>query len=447
MARDSTQAAPAARAAAADALDPGALFTLEEAAGRVRVPVEDLEARCDRGELLYETRRRGRKEVRCVRGLDLIEAFPGAPGASARPFAPSVPSPPREARDGQLDQAQPGPEQVTVSGLRGGDGDGIAEAVRSSGASRDALIGLCQDLETRLDLAERERQASTASLLMAQRRVLELELQERSRPWRRATAAALGLMSVSALTVTAMLPGWLEERAADRETALRAQLEGDLGQLQASMGAMVTASEEERAALASRLAASAVALEDERVRMEELMAEAADERSRAEAARAAGLVQLDALEVRLAESDRQAVRRSAELGVIVEASARDRARFDERLASAERSVAAARAAQREAEASAAEERRGFQGELAAAEDERAAALAARVAEIEGLRAEVRSLMVELRASQADATAALEEAGAELKAQLDAREPVEVWTLMSGARESWWTRALRSMTAR
>jgi hypothetical protein len=457
MARDTTQAAPAAGAAAAGALDPGALFTLEEAAGRVRVPVEDLEARCDRGELLYETRRRGRKEVRCVRGLDLAEAFPGAPGAAKRTPPPSPqqaspqqPSPPQSDTEPAVPGGADAPssaDQVTVSPSRGDQGDGIAEAVRSSGASRDALIGLCQDLETRLDLAERERQASTASLLMAQRRVLELELQERSRPWRRASAAALGLMSVSALTVTAMLPGWLEDRAADREVALRSQLDGDLARLQASMGAMVTASGEERAALAARLEASSAALDDERRRVEQLMAGAADERSRAEAARLAGLEQLGALEERLEESDRQAVRRTAELGVIVEASARDRARFDERIAASERSTAAARAALSEAQESAALERAEFQGQLSAVEDRRAAELAARTAEIESLRGEVRSLMGELQTRQAEAVAVLEAAGEELKAQLEARPPVEVWTLKREARESWWTRALRSMTAR
>ena len=86
-------------------------------------------------------------------------------------------------------------------------------------------------------------------------------------------------------------------------------------------------------------------------------------------------------------------------------------------------------------------------QLAAAERERAAELAARTAEIEGLRAEVQGLLVELRSSHADAVAAFEAAGRELEAQLAAREPVEVWTLKNEARESWWTRALRSMTAR
>ena len=449
MARETTQAAPAARSATAGALDPGALFTLEEAAGRVRVPVEDLEARCDRGELLFETRRRGRKEVRCVRGLDLAEAFPGAPGVATAPSAPKEATSSTEpiASNAEGQAAPSSPDQVTLPDPGGRQRETIAEAVRSSGASRDALIGLCQDLEARLDLAERERQASTASLLMAQRRVLELELQGRSSPWRRASAAALGLMSVSALTVMALLPGQLEKRADQRETALRAQLDGELGRLQASMGAMVTASQDERAALAARLEASAVALDGERRRVEQLMNQAAAERSEAEASRLAGLEQIGALEERLVASDRQAVRRSAELEVIVEASARDRARFDERLAAAERAAGAAREALSEARASAAEERAGFEGQLAAAERERAAELAARTAEIEGLRAEVQGLLVELRSSQADAVAAFEAAGRELEAQLAAREPVEVWTLKNEARESWWTRALRSMTAR
>jgi len=574
MASETTQAGPAARAAAAGALDPGALFTLEEAAGRVRVPIEDLEARCDRGELLFETRRRGRQEVRCVRGLDLAEAFPGAPdparslgkgrssgGASvpdrpslgggaadgSNPREPSAASPsaspvtspgsPKEpssgsslgsssagteAKDRGGVAADPGRVQSTAaqaaaaqaaatqaaatqaaatqaaatqatatfpaSGPRGSgprdSGNSVAEAVRSSGASRDALIGLCQDLETRLDLAERERQASTASLLMAQRHVLDLELRGRSGSWVRAGGAALGLMSVSALVVMAMLPGWLDDRAAGREALQGAQLTAEIGRLEASMGSLAAASDEERAALSAQLEARTAQLATrteslvaERRLALQAMADAAAERERAEEVRLANIEQLNQLEERLVASDRQAVRRSAELGVIVESSARDRARFDERLAAAERSAGAARDALSEARARSAEERRRYEDQLAAAEAERAAQHAARAAEAQALRAEIRGLMAELELGQTRAVAALEAAEARLLIQMEDRTtsdggvstevsapgavaasaagmplpegsvPVEVWDLPEAPAGSWWTRALRSMVGR
>ena len=466
MASDTTQPVSGATHAEAGTLDPAAIFTLEEAAGRVRVPVEDLEARCDRGELLFETRRRGRRLVRYVRGMDLAEAFPGAPGptpsgpipsgrspegvAGRGPDATDVASPSREVAGpptpghGTMDRS-PAPRPALAVGT-----EEMADAVRSSGASRDALIGLCQDLETRLDLADRERQASTASLLMAQRRVLDLELQQRSRPWARLGGAALGLMSVSALAVMAALPGWLDERALGRASSLRAQLASDLGALEASLGALVAASGAERVELESRLESSAAALDEERRRVEQLVADAGTERTSAERARLAGLARIGELTTLLEASDRQAAQRSAELVVVVEAGARDRARFSERLAAAERQAAAARSALSEAEATANEERRVFLGRLGAADEVRAAEDAAREAEAGALRAEIKALMAEIAAGQVASLAALEAARVELEAQLEAqleeRTPVEVWALKSERREPWWARAFRLMSA-
>ncbi len=386
-----------------------------------------------------------------------------APVKAGSPAAPAAPVEDRAATEVTAPESQPVPRR-RPAGAKGGDG--VAEAVRSSGASRDALIGLCQDLETRLDLAERERQASTASLLMAQRRVLDLELKGRSAPWARAGGAALGLMSISALVIMAMLPGWLDDRAAGREASQSAQLTAELGRLEVSMGALATASGEERAALTERLDARTKALDEAlgeaQRRAEERAAEAAAERARAEAASAARTDQLGELEERLVAADRQAVRRSAELEIIVEASARDRARFDERLAAAERDAAAARIALNEARARSLAEREAFERQLALSEQERAAQHTSRAAETEALRAEIRGLMNELQAGQAHAVAALEAAGAELRAQVEATAPLGVDGTAEAAGDlelpvpeeglprplgeggSWWIQLLRSV---
>ena len=354
-------------------------------------------------------------------------------------------------------------ESLAAPRSRPGGADGIAEAVRSSGASRDALIGLCQDLETRLDLAERERQASTASLLMAQRRVLDLELQGRSGSWVRAGGAALGLMSISALAVMAMLPGWLDDRASGREASQSAQLTAELGRLEVSMGTLAAASGEERAALAARLDARTDALERSRSRAAQLTAEASVDRAQAEAARLASAEQLRELEDRLVAADRQAVRRGAELEIIVESSARDRARFDERLAAAERDAVAARAALDDARVRSVEDRQAFERQSVAAEEERAAQHALRALETEALRAEIRGLMVELESGQEQAVAALEAVGAGLREQLEDgaslkdgavaespgpqadAAPAWIMPLPQVATGPWWVQVLRSVT--
>ena len=465
MARETTQATPGTARPEADPIDPAALFTLEEAAGRVRVPVEDLEARCDRGELLFETRRRGREEVRCVRGFDLAEAFPGAPGmaAPARPSAarrPQEVDPAVESAANSTSGSPSAPTNTAAAPARAaapseaaaapahGPGDGLADAVLGSSTSREALVGLCQDLEVRLDLAERERQASTASLLMAQRRVLDLELHLRHRPWVRAGGALLGVMSVSALVLGSLLPGWIEEEAAAREVAARESLSSELGRFEATLGAMAASAASERADLEARLAEEAATTAAERARLEALLAEAAEARARAEAARTRNLETIDQLESRLAESDRQAVRRSAELGVLVESSARDRARFDERLATAERAAAAAREALAEERTTAARERAAFEARLETLGAERSQDHAARSAEIAALRSELSELMEQGRAAQAASMSALGQAQAELE-ELRRAEPVEVWAPVElpgrngRGRESWWTRALRA----
>ncbi|MEL6432114.1 MAG: hypothetical protein AAFR54_23315, partial [Planctomycetota bacterium] len=76
----------------------------------------------------------------------------------------------------------------------------------ASGAPRAALVQLCEDLEVRLDLAEKERQASTASLLMAQRRVLDLEADARRRPLRTYTQFAALAVAGAALVVALNAP-------------------------------------------------------------------------------------------------------------------------------------------------------------------------------------------------------------------------------------------------
>lgn len=103
-----------------------------------------------------------------------------------------------------------------------------ADLIRASAPRREALIELCQDLETRLDLAERERQASTASLLMAQRRVLELELAYRRRPWYTVGSNLLGALalSVAAIALISALrtPSVVRASIADGVAPLREEL-------------------------------------------------------------------------------------------------------------------------------------------------------------------------------------------------------------------------------
>ena len=236
----------------AQGLDPGAPLTLGEAALLVDVDVSVIEALARDGTLLTERQAQGKGTVTVVRLVDLGDIYPHVVGRHAEPTVPvsagvtSEVSPgistevPRGAEPSKTERpgaegSEPEPRLRDVEFRReGGEtvvafgDDSVGELVRTSDTSRDALIGLCQDLEERLDLAERERQASTASLLMAQRRVLDLELARRNRPWytvasKVVAAAALIMVGMGAL-LALRLPGLVRAAAQEAVAAESAPL-------------------------------------------------------------------------------------------------------------------------------------------------------------------------------------------------------------------------------
>ena len=194
-------------------LEPSSALSFAEAAVLAGVEPECIAALADSGELLHEGSRDRSRDERVVRLVELAELFPHVLGGRI----PAAPADPDGAPDGDLALREvdvPRPD--------------LAEEILASGASRDALVELAQDLETRLDLAERERQASTASLLMAQRRVLDLELRLRRRPWFLAGTAAATVLSCVALLVLARLPGMIEATTSEQLGAARVQAEAEL---------------------------------------------------------------------------------------------------------------------------------------------------------------------------------------------------------------------------
>ncbi|QDV07164.1 hypothetical protein Poly30_26830 [Planctomycetes bacterium Poly30] len=246
--------------AAAHGLDPASPLTVAEAAALAGVPLATLEAQLDDGSLLFETGQGGRAGNRIVRLMDLADLYPKLrPGAAGPPAEPDPEEPSESTVPARVDSR--------VNSL--GADDSIAGAVRASGADRNALIELCQDLETRLDLAERERQASTASLLMAQRRVLDLERRDERRPIAWMAAATLGVFGVALAILAFRLPstvraaareelGVLQSDFEERTARMRESLDASMASLAGSMSAaMETAREEERELLKSEREAQA----------------------------------------------------------------------------------------------------------------------------------------------------------------------------------------------
>ncbi|MEM9801664.1 MAG: hypothetical protein AAGA20_15160, partial [Planctomycetota bacterium] len=309
----------------AETLEPSTTLTLAEAALLVGVDEGRLAALCDDGTLLFEMERRRRREVRVVRLVDLADVFPEALGS----VDVSAAVPARRAEDG------------------------VADAVRASGASRDALIGLCQDLEQRLDLAERERQATTAGLLMAQRRILDLEVRARRRPLERAGVALLGFASIAAIALAVRVPGLVRDEAETGVRAIEAAVSGELGAAVAQIEELTSGDASERAAFAERIDEGRRAIEGAARDAREQL-----ELARAEAEQRASAVA--ALEERLADAEARVSRRAGELDVLVDASSRERARFRERLVEAERVAGDARAALAAERRAAADERAEFE---------------------------------------------------------------------------------------
>jgi predicted nucleic acid-binding Zn-ribbon protein len=212
---------------------PAATLTIERAARLAGVPEDELWGRMQAGELLYEsgrgrssTRRGGEGDV-LVRAVDLAALYPkvrlksaGSPVSrpKERPWkSPGpTPSPPKPANEVPAarsiatpiaPQSAPplaGPT-VDVAGALTSRLDAIETAsgdlrtqLTDLRSQRQDLVTQCDDLRSRLDRAERERQASTAGLILAQSRILELEapVVAVDPPWRRRTTYALGAVVV-----------------------------------------------------------------------------------------------------------------------------------------------------------------------------------------------------------------------------------------------------------
>lgn len=359
---------------------PSSALSFAEAAVLAGVEPERIAALADSGELLYEGSRDRSRDERVVRLVELADLFPHVLGRR-------VPA--------GLDDSDGAPEgDLSLREVDVPRPD-LAEEVLASGASRDALVELAQDLEARLDLAERERQASTASLLMAQRRVLDLELRLRRRPWFLAGTTAAMVLSCAALLVLVRLPGMIEATTKEELGVARLQTEAELLAFRHASEAALEEAASERAAAERRAAeaiASAVASADAIAREARDARLAAEERAATLAARADGQraeleSALEGLEARLRAADERDRRLAAELEVARDGASRARVRFEQRLEEAGRAADAARDALEEERRLGATERDRHAARIAAMLD-RIAEASLRLEELEASRVEV-----------------------------------------------------------
>lgn len=314
-------------------MDPATALTVTEAASLAGVGSREIEALMADGTLLFETERQQDREVPMVRLMDLADAYPAVlPQRAPREEREKAPKPSDPVQETPLPQLL----AVDDTAPKGPEPGAMADAVRASSADREALIHLCQDLETRLDLAERERQASTASLLMAQRRVLDLELQKNRRPMAMAAAATLGLFGLTLAFLAFRLPKTvsaaartevqgLEERLAQRAATSAADLQASLAAAQAN-------GERRHGESTARYEAQIAALEDRLTESRRLHV--------AEVARIADQVRNEAKAERDGAAEARAVQRSAE----AEQRRLELAAWEERIQGAELATSAAREA-------------------------------------------------------------------------------------------------------
>lgn len=394
-------------------LEPSAPLTVAEAARLAGVPSEVIEARMGDGALLFETGKVAGKEARIIRFMDLAELFPGLapkPKPVAEQAAPaSSPAENDPESDPVLDTAATPDPVRAVTDPSGSENDLMASAVRASGTDRNALIELCQDLETRLDLAERERQASTASLLMAQRRVLDLERSEGRRPMTWAAAASLGVCGVALVALAVRLPATVRAAAREEIQSVQAEFETRSATLQKSLDA----------SMLSLSTSMAKAMETARV----------EERALLQGEREAQAAQIAALEARLAEARRLQAAEAEALtekvtSAVAERSLQDTAErknandaLEARLQAAEALGQTARDALAEERVQGDADREAFREELRAALEHHDNALKATLERLESA------------AAQADAeTTAADAAAAEGPPEKKAPTP-------------WWKRAL------
>jgi len=209
----------------AKGMDPSTALTVGQAARLAGVSEATLRKRIQSGKLLHEVGRRGGREVQLVRLVDLADVYPALadrdpePGSDpARSHEPAAGGgrgidPTAEPAAEPIARALGGPDAVptaessaephgapsaeptigataAAAGRREGSrqhafevrlaslqvgNDGLGAQVRDLQTQREDLRTQCDDLRTRLTSVERERQAGTAGLLLAQRRLLQLE--------------------------------------------------------------------------------------------------------------------------------------------------------------------------------------------------------------------------------------------------------------------------------
>lgn len=277
----------------ANGLDPSTALTVGEAARLAGVSEATVRKRIQSGRLLHEVGRRGGREVQLVRLVDLADVYPQLAGREPTPRGD--PAPEREPALGEERAAGPGagtgagpaagptagPGAGPGAGLGAGLGagpaaepgagaaavpgdghggaarrhafevrlaslqvgnDGLGAQVRELQVQRADLKAQCTDLRTRLSSVERERQAGTAGLLLAQRRLLELEVagpivQLGPVWWRRSRTWGLGVvLLLLGGTLGLEIHGSRTARAAAREDA--SQLEGRLAHLARDLDAV-----------------------------------------------------------------------------------------------------------------------------------------------------------------------------------------------------------------
>ena len=399
-------------------MDPATALTVPEAATHAGVGIQEIEGSMADGSLLFETQRQKGREVPMIRLMDLADVYPSLrpavepelPAEEASPAAVPVDAQVNAPAKAPMEPAAEAPDEyISLPQLFSMEDEpapataenAVADAVRASGADRDQLINLCQDLETRLDLAERERQASTASLLMAQRRVLDLEHRRDRRPMAMAAAATLGVFGLALAFLAFRLPKTVSAAARDQVRQVESRLAEQSAQLEATI----------EASLASARA---------------------DERVRSDAAKAKYEAQIAALEARLGESRKLQV---AELEKVT-AIARDHA-------TGERTAAAAQRAKE------AEERRA---ELAAWEERIHGAELATVAAREALKLERVLNGADRAAFRAELNEALAKHNEALDTALDrmqkSQSPATVLPFgpigIEEAPAPWWKRALQDL---
>lgn len=372
-------------------LDPSEALTVSEAARLVGVSEAALRRKIQSGSLLHEVGRRGGREVQLVRLFDLADEYPDvwvpgdapagdrgegpgaapeartAEGTAGEPDrAAAAPAPPDEASappasedDGaQLEagamRRRNHAFEVRLAALQSSN-QALSEQVRDLQAQRGDLRDQCGDLRGRLTAVEKERQASTAALLMAQRRLLEIEarpapLEVPPARWRRGgTWVALILVGGLAFVALRQVRGGreLEDLHALVAPALvraeedRARLAEEVERRRQAFEASLVEVREESQASRSALLGQLQELVD---RSEQLTATLDSEREMSAAARGRLEVELAATR-REAESARRALEDERELRVAaLREGERQRGELDERLASLAEQVSASGAA-------------------------------------------------------------------------------------------------------